>query len=84
MVPADNLLTYTGFEGYGKAALVGVAEVSLGVMSFRDVEFLALDLPQVTRFDIVLGRSLLKSTRLGIDYARGIIRIERAEGGAGT
>ena len=82
ITPADNTLTYAGFEGYGKAALIGMAEVSLGGFSFPKIEFLALDLPQVTRFDVVIGRSLLKFTQLEIDYPARTLRIEEAKGGA--
>lgn len=81
--PANNTMMYTSFEGYGQSALIRVAEVSLGEMKFRDVEFLAFDLPQNARFDVVLGMSLLKSTRLAIDYPNGRLRIERAAGGTG-
>lgn len=81
ITPADNTLTYTSFDGYGKAAMIIMAEVSFGGLSFRDVEFLALDLPQVTRFDVVLGRSLLKFTRFEIDYSNKLLRIEEARGG---
>jgi len=80
VTPQDNTLTFASFDGYGKAALIEMAEVMLGGMSFRRVDFVAFDLPQVTRFDVVIGRSLLKSTKLEIDYLAGRLRI----GGAGS
>jgi hypothetical protein len=82
ITPADNTLTFASFEGYGKAALIGLAEVSFGGFSFPNIEFLALDLPQVTRFDVVIGRSLLKFTKLEIDYSTRTLRVEEAKGGA--
>ena len=82
VTPADNTLTYTSFDGYGKAALIGIAEVSFGGFSFPNIDFLALDLPQVTRFDVVIGRSLLKFTKLEIDYLTRTLRIVEAKGGA--
>lgn len=83
ITPQDNTMTYTSFDGYGKAALIGIAEVALGGMSFSGVEFLAFDIPQVTRFDVVLGRSLLKFVRIQLDYSSGLMRIEEAGGGIG-
>jgi hypothetical protein len=82
ITPADNTLTYTSFDGYGKAAMIGMAEVSFGGLSFPNIEFLALDLPQVTRFDVVIGRSLLRFTKLEVDYSTHMLRIEEAKGGA--
>jgi len=82
VTPQDNTLTYTSFDGYGKAALIGLAEVSFGGFSFPNIEFLALDLPQVARYDVVLGRSLLKFTKLEIDYSTRMLRMEEAKGGA--
>ena len=81
ITPADNTTTFVSFEGYSKAALIGMAEVSLGGLSFPNIEFLAFDLPQVTRFDVVIGRSLLKFTRLEVDYVTHTLRIEDARGG---
>jgi predicted aspartyl protease len=80
ITPQDNTVTFASSDGYGKAALIEIAEVALGGMSFQKVDFLAFDLPQVTHFDVIIGRSLLKSTRLEIDYPAGRLRI----GGAGS
>ena len=80
VTPADNTLTYTGLNGDGQAALIKLAEVRLGDASFEDVEFLAVDLPQITTFDVVLGWSLLKSTKLEIDYANHSILLGEASG----
>jgi len=78
VTPQDNTITFASADGYGKAALIEMAEVTLGGMSFPRVDFVAFDLPQVTRFDVVIGRSLLKETRLEIDYPAGRLRIGEA------
>ncbi len=85
VTPGDNTLTFSSHEGFGKAGLISMAEVGVGALSFTNVEFLAFDLPQATTFDIVIGRSLLQSTRLQIDYSTELLRIEKAgTGGAGS
>jgi predicted aspartyl protease len=76
ITPADNTLTFTSYDGYGKVALIEMAKVDLGSMSFRNVDFVAFDLPQVTGFDVVLGRSLLQFMKLEFDYSVGRLRIE--------
>jgi hypothetical protein len=78
---ANNTLTFTGYNGYGKALLIVMAEVDLGPLSFQNVDFLAFDLPQVTSFDVILGRSLLQFIKLQIDYPAQLLRIEDGKGG---
>ncbi len=80
ITPADNTITYASADGYGKAALIGMTEVSIGGITFANVDFLAFDLPQVLRYDVVIGQSLLRSTRLSIDYSAKILSLERAGG----
>jgi hypothetical protein len=41
---------------------------------------LAFDLPQVTSFDVILGRSLLQFIKLQIDYPAQLLRIEDGKG----
>ena len=79
--PADNTLTFSSYDGYGKVALIQIAQVELGTMSFANVEFIAFDLPQVTRFDAVLGRSLLQFTKVEFDYSLGHLRMEKMDKG---
>ena len=75
IVRAPNTTTFVTHIGYDKAPLIKMAQVDVGQLSFRDVEFLAFDLPQVCGFDVVFGRSLLKFLRLEIDYGSGLLGI---------
>jgi predicted aspartyl protease len=63
-----NLITLTTCSGYVNAPKFSMIEVSLGSNSYRDVDFLAYDLPQESCLDVLLGRSLLDRTKLKIDY----------------
>lgn len=82
VTPQANTVTFVSVEGYARAALIEMAEVTLGGTSFRNIDFLAFDLPQITRFDVIIGQSLLKSTKVEIDYAAGLLRIGTANGGS--
>ncbi len=74
--PANNTLTFTSYGGYGKAALIEMAHLDLGGLSFEKVDFLAMDIPPVTGFDVVLGWSLLRFMKLEFDYSAGRLRVE--------
>ena len=74
--PANNTLTFTSYNGYGKAALIEMGHVELGTLSFEKVDFLAMDIPAVTGFDVVLGWSLLQFMKVELDYSLGQLRIE--------
>jgi len=73
---ANNTITFTGYNGYGRALMVVMAEVELGPLSFQNVDFLAFDVPQVAGFDVILGRSLLQFLKLEFDYPAALLRIE--------
>lgn len=76
--PSNNTLTFASYGGYGNMALITVNQVDLGPMSFKNVDFVAFDLPAPTGFDVVLGRSLLQHTRLHIDFSSGLLQIEES------
>jgi len=78
--PADNTTTFTSYGGYGKAALIQIAQVEIGTMVFKDVEFLAYDIPQVTGFDVIIGRNILQYLKLQFDYSVSQLSIERRSG----
>ncbi len=65
----SNLMTVATFAGYVDAPLVRVDEVSLGGQTFRNVEFLAFDLPQEAGFDVVIGASLLSKAKAKLDMS---------------
>ena len=62
-----NLLTIATNNGYSQAMLIKVDEVSLGELKLNNVDFLALDLQQVTCFDVVIGRNLLSGLGLRVE-----------------
>ena len=80
VAPANNTLDFISYQGYAKVALINMAEVDLGGMSFKNVDFVAYDLPQATRLDVLLGRSLLQFTKLEFDYSLGQLGIVDARG----
>jgi len=77
IVRAPNTTTFVTHTGYDKAPLIKMAQVDVGPLTFRDVEFLAFDLPQACGFDVVFGRSLLHFVKFEIDYSSGLLRIGR-------
>ncbi|MGA2665418.1 MAG: hypothetical protein ABSF83_10780 [Nitrososphaerales archaeon] len=77
VVRAPNTTTFVTHSGYDKAPLIRMAEVEVARLSFKDVGFLAYDLPQTCGFDAIFGRSLLQFLRLEIDYPAGTIRVGR-------
>jgi len=79
VAPANNTLDFISYEGVGKAALITMAGVELGGMRFPHVEFVAHDLPQATRFDVLLGRSLLQFLKLDLDYSNGQLAIATSQ-----
>ncbi len=79
ITPENNTLTFTSFAGYGKVALIQLARVDVGPISFQNVDFVAYDLPQVTGFDVMLGRSLLQFVKLEFDYSTGQLRMEETK-----
>jgi predicted aspartyl protease len=73
----DIITTFASHDGYGQGISIKVERVDVGQDSFQGVEFLALDIPQVTGFDVVLGTSLLKFLKVRIDYPAKLIELER-------
>jgi predicted aspartyl protease len=76
---AINTVAFTSYVGHGIAALIKMARVELGQMSFKNIDFLAFDIPQVTGFDVVLGLSLLQFMKLEFDYSVARLRIEETK-----
>ncbi len=81
MGEAKNTLTFTSDGGYRKALAVRMAQVENGATPFRNVDFLAVDIPQVTGFDAVLGRCPLRFTKLETGHPATQPRNEEKERG---
>lgn len=56
-----------------------MAQVQIGTVSFKNIQFVAFDIPQVTRFDVVLGRSLLQHTKVELDYSLSHLSMEERQ-----
>ena len=78
---ANNTLTLASHDGYCNGALIKMAQVEVGTMSFKDIDFVAFDIPRVTGFDVVLGRSLLQFMKLEFDYSIPQLRMEETKRG---
>ena len=65
----SNLMTVATFAGYIDAPVIKVEEASFRGAAFKEVEFLAYDLPQETGFDVVIGASLLSRARAKLDMS---------------
>jgi hypothetical protein len=72
----DGSKMSTTYSGYINAPLVVIDEVRLGNLSFENVDFIAHDLPQETRFDLILGRSVFRKATVEIDYQSKTLEIE--------
>ena len=70
-----NLFRGATFDGFWEAPVVHLEEVTVGSVTSRHVDFLAYDLPQACAYDVVLGRTLLATSGMSVDYASGTVRI---------
>ena len=70
-----NLFRGVTYGGFWEGMLITVKEVSIGDLSVADVDFIAYDLPQVTGFDVILGRSFLAASGIQVDYSTGTVRV---------
>lgn len=75
--PTSNLQSVITSVVLTDAPLIKVAEVAIGPLAVKDVEFLALDLYQEGRCDVVLGRNLLKDFRITIDSPAKRMQIQK-------
>lgn len=76
-IPLPNTLTFASYNAYGRGTLIKIAQVDIGSISVKDVEFLAFDLLQTVGYDVVLGRSLLGQMRLELDFPGRRLRMEK-------
>ena len=74
-----NLTTIATNNGYAQAMLIRIKEVDLNNLKLANVDFLALDLQQVTGFDVIIGRNFLSSLGLQVemDYRNKEMKIKQ-------
>jgi hypothetical protein len=76
-IPA-NLVRLVSSTGFAEGMMILMAQVEVGELKVESLPFLALDLPQVVGFDVVIGRNffLKASVRVEMDFPAGKIRME--------
>lgn len=77
MMVAPNALDFVSSSEYGRGALIRMAQVDVGPMLLRDVEFLTYDLLQATGVDVVLGRSALQGMKMQVDFVSHRLELQR-------
>ena len=75
-----NLFRGVTYNGFWEGMMISMKAVTIGSVSVADVDFIAYDLPLVSGFDVVLGRSFLGSSGIQVDYSLGALKI-RPKGG---
>lgn len=73
-----NLFRGVTYDGFWEGTLISMKEVAIGKLTVANVDFIAYDLPQVSGFDVVLGRSLLASSGIQVDYGSGTVKLAAA------
>ena len=75
-IPLPNALTFASYNGYERGTIIKMAQVEIGGISFKDVEFLTFDILQPIGFDVILGQSLLRELRLCLDFPTHMLKLE--------
>ena len=77
-VLSPNPVHFASYSGYGRGIMIKMPEVGIAGTSFKDVEFVALDILQSTGFDVILGKNLLHNMKLELDYVTHQMTLQRA------
>lgn len=70
------ITTLIGPGSFVDAPLITIDEVTVGSLIIKNVEFIAFDIPQETRIDVILGKSFLERAKAKIDYANKLVEFE--------
>jgi len=63
-----NLIFLANSVSYSEAMMIAIEQVEIGDFRVHGVQFLAFDLPQITGFDVVLGRNIFLKANLSIEF----------------
>lgn len=74
-----NLFRGVTYDGFWEGMLITIKEVDIGGSSVPNVDFIAMDLPQASGFDVILGRSLLAASGVLVDYSTGNVTVRKTE-----
>lgn len=74
-----NLVRLATINGYTDGMMIFLEETILGDISVEKVPFLALDMPQVMGFDVILGRTFFLKGALDVelDFSLGKLKISK-------
>ncbi|MDG6995647.1 MAG: hypothetical protein JRN52_06975 [Nitrososphaerota archaeon] len=75
---SPNQLHFASYSGYARGVSLKMLEVDIAGTTFKDVEFVAVDILQAAGFDVVIGKSLLQNTKLQLDYGSHQMTLEKA------
>lgn len=70
------LTSLVGVNGFIDAPMILMDEVTIGNLTFKNLEFITYDLPPETGLDIILGKNFLEKAKARIDYRNRVIEIE--------
>jgi hypothetical protein len=79
-----NLVRLATINGYIDGMIIYIEQTMIGEISVNNVPFLALDLPQVMGFDVILGRIFFLTGLLDVelDFSAGKLKIARKPAGS--
>jgi hypothetical protein len=70
------ITTLIGHSSFVDAPLITINEVSVGSLTVKNVDFIAYDIPQEARVDVILGKSFLERAKARIDYINRVVELE--------
>ncbi|MEM2238641.1 MAG: hypothetical protein QXR26_04880 [Candidatus Caldarchaeum sp.] len=77
MITRPNYVTtLASVNSFIDAPLITIKEVSIGRLAVKNLEFIAFDISQEARIDVILGRNFLERVKAKIDYYNKIIELE--------
>jgi hypothetical protein len=78
-----NLVRLATSNGYIDGMMIIIEEVDIGDLKVSRVPFLGFDLPQVTGYDVVLGRSFFvrAALKMEIDFAASTLKMNQTVAG---
>jgi len=78
-----NLVRLATSNGYIDGMMIIIEQVEIGDLKVSGVPFLGFDLPQVTGYDVVLGRTFFSKgeLKLELDFASGNLKLSQGVSG---
>ena len=67
-VAPPNSRTFLTNGGHNRTVIVNMNSVEIGALKFEDVQFAPFDLPQASRYEALIGKSLLERASMTINW----------------